>query len=64
MTETTGQRIHDLFPDVKLLQTYSMSELDILRSKYDSNFVWVKIGSKGIEPKEGQRYPPCLRPVG
>jgi len=52
MPETTLRRIHELFPDVKLLQTYGMSELGILRSKSrDSNSLWMQIGGEGFETK-------------
>ena len=52
MPETTLRRIHELLPDVNLLQTYGMSEMGILRSKSrDSNSLWVKIGGEGFETK-------------
>lgn len=52
MPESTLQRIHELFPDVRLLQTYGLSELGILRSKSkDSGSLWVKVGGEDFETK-------------
>lgn len=52
MPETTLQRIHELFPGIRLQQTYGMSELGILRSKSkDSGSLWVKVGGEGYETK-------------
>ena len=52
MPESTLQRVHELFPNVKLQQTYGLSELGILRSKSrDSNSLWVKVGGEGFETK-------------
>ncbi|ABY36952.1 MAG TPA: long-chain fatty acid--CoA ligase [Chloroflexus aurantiacus] len=52
MPESTLHRIHALFPNVQLLQTYGLSELGILRSKSrDSNSLWVKVGGEGFETK-------------
>jgi acyl-coenzyme A synthetase/AMP-(fatty) acid ligase len=52
MPESTLQRIHKLLPDVRLLQTYGLSELGILRSKSkDSGSLWVKVGGEGFETK-------------
>ncbi len=52
MPESTLKRIHEIFPNVKLQQTYGLSELGILRSKSrDSNSLWVKIGGEGFETK-------------
>jgi len=49
MPETTLTRINKIFPDVKLLQTYGLSEIGILRSKSkSSNSLWVKIGGEGF----------------
>jgi long-chain acyl-CoA synthetase len=50
MPETTLKRFHALFPDVRLLQTYGLSELGILRSKSkSSDSLWVKVGGEGFE---------------
>jgi long-chain acyl-CoA synthetase len=52
MPQFTLKRIHDIFPEVRLLQTYGLSELGILRSKSkDSTSLWVKVGGEGFETK-------------
>lgn len=52
MPESTLQRFHGLFPKVKLLQTYGLSEVGILRSKSkSSDSLWVKIGGEGFETR-------------
>lgn len=52
MPESTLRRLHKIFPDVQLLQTYGLSELGILRSKSkDSGSLWVKVGGEGFETK-------------
>jgi acyl-coenzyme A synthetase/AMP-(fatty) acid ligase len=52
MPETTLRRFHELFPGIKLLQTYGLSELGILRSKSrSSDSLWVKIGGEGFETR-------------
>lgn len=52
MPESTLKRVHELFPNVRLQQTYGLSELGILRSKSkDSGSLWVKVGGEGFETK-------------
>ena len=52
MPESTLRRFHQLFPDIRLLQTYGLSELGILRSKSkSSDSLWVKIGGDGFETR-------------
>ena len=52
MPEYTLKRVHEIFPDVRLLQTYGLSELGILRSKSkDSTSLWLKVGGEGFETK-------------
>ncbi len=52
MPESTLKRLHQVFPDVTLLQTYGLSEVGILRSKsLSSDSLWVKIGGEGFETK-------------
>jgi acyl-coenzyme A synthetase/AMP-(fatty) acid ligase len=52
MQESTLIRFSRLFPGVKLLQTYGLSELGILRSKSKNNeSLWVKIGGEGFETR-------------
>ncbi|MEO8372131.1 MAG: long-chain fatty acid--CoA ligase [Candidatus Solibacter sp.] len=52
MPDSTLQRLHEAFPNVRLQQTYGLTELGILRSKsQDSASAWVKVGGEGIETK-------------
>lgn len=52
MPEATLERIHELLPDVRLLQTYGLSEVGILRSKSkSSDSLWVKVGGEGFETR-------------
>lgn len=52
MPESTLKRIHAAFPEVKLLQTYGLSEVGILRSKSrSSDSLWVKVGGEGFETR-------------
>ncbi len=47
MPEATLKRLHELFPDVRLLQTYGLSEIGIMRSKSkSSDSLWLKIGGE------------------
>ena len=52
MPESTLKRFHELFPQIKLQQTYGLSEVGILRSKSrSSDSLWVKIGGEGYETR-------------
>ena len=52
MPESVLKRFHELFPKIKMLQTYGLSELGILRSKSkSSNSLWVKVGGEGFETR-------------
>lgn len=52
MPESTLRRFHATFPRVKLLQTYGLSEVGILRSKSKaSDSLWVKVGGEGFETR-------------
>jgi acyl-coenzyme A synthetase/AMP-(fatty) acid ligase len=52
MAENTLKRICEIFPNAKLLQTYGLSELGILRSKSkESSSLWLKVGGEGFETK-------------
>lgn len=52
MPKSTLERFHALFPDVRLLQTYGLSEVGILRSKSkSSDSLWVKVGGEGFETR-------------
>lgn len=52
MPENTLKRLHDVFPDVALVQTYGMSELGVLRSRSkDSQSLWLKFTDEGFQTK-------------
>ena len=52
MPETSLQRLHSVFPHIRLLQTYGLSELGILRSKSrSSDSLWVKIGGEDFKTR-------------
>ncbi|KIL35414.1 AMP-dependent synthetase [Cohnella kolymensis] len=52
MPEATLQKFYSLFPDIRLLQTYGLSEVGILRSKSkSSDSLWVKIGGEGFQTR-------------
>ncbi len=52
MPESTLARLHELWPAVRLQQTYGLSELGILRSKSkSSDSLWVKVGGDGFQTK-------------
>jgi acyl-CoA synthetase (AMP-forming)/AMP-acid ligase II len=52
MPPGTLARLHQVLPEVELLQTYGLSELGILRSKSrSSDSLWVKVGGEGFETK-------------
>ena len=52
MPESTLSRVHDIFPKTRLLQTYGLSEIGIMRSKSkSSDSLWVKIGGEGFETR-------------
>ncbi|MED4454439.1 fatty acid--CoA ligase family protein [Metabacillus fastidiosus] len=52
MSASTLVRIHELFPNVRLLQTYGLSEVGILRSKSkSSDSLWVKVGGEGFKTR-------------
>ncbi len=52
MPESTLQRFHKIFPDIKLLQTYGLSEIGIMRSKsLSSDSLWVKIGGEDFQTR-------------
>ena len=50
MHQSTLDRIHKIFPKVKLQQTYGLIELGVLRSKSrNDNSLWVKVGGDGYD---------------
>jgi long-chain acyl-CoA synthetase len=52
MPQSTLNRLEEVFPGVKLQQTYGMSELGIMRSKSrDSKSLWMKIGGDEFKIK-------------
>ena len=52
MPARTLARLHELFPAVRLLQTYGLSELGILRSKSrGDDSLWVKVGGEDYETR-------------
>jgi len=52
MPESVLLRFNQLFPDIKLLQTYGLSEIGILRSKSkSSSSLWMKVGGEGFETR-------------
>ncbi|MBI2478227.1 MAG: AMP-binding protein [Planctomycetia bacterium] len=52
MPERTLIKFHQLFPKVRLQQTYGLSELGILRSKSErSDSLWVRLGGEGFETR-------------
>jgi acyl-CoA synthetase (AMP-forming)/AMP-acid ligase II len=52
MPESTLQRLHQLFPHIRLLQTYGLSEVGILRSRSESSdSLWVQVGGEGYETR-------------
>ena len=52
MPASTLQRMHALFPDISLRQTYGLSEVGILRSKSrDSDSLWVKVGGENFQTR-------------
>src|SRR5258708_40192880 len=52
MRESTLKGFHELFPKIRLLQTYGLSEVGILRSSSrSSDSLWVKIGGDGFRTR-------------
>jgi acyl-CoA synthetase (AMP-forming)/AMP-acid ligase II len=52
MPESVLKRVNQAFPKVRLLQTYGLSELGILRSQSKaSDSLWMKVGGEGFETK-------------
>jgi acyl-CoA synthetase (AMP-forming)/AMP-acid ligase II len=52
MPEVTLKRLHEVFPDVALVQTYGMSELGVLRSRSrDSASLWIKFTGEEFQTK-------------
>ncbi len=52
MPKRTLARLHDVFPNVKLMQTYGLTEVGILRAKSrGDDSLWVKVGGEGFETR-------------
>lgn len=52
MPETTLERLNHIFPNVRLVQTYGLSELGVMDTKSKSNdSLWVKLGGAGFETR-------------
>lgn len=52
MPESTLTQMHALFPEIKMQQTYGLSEIGIMRSKSrSSDSLWVKIGGEGFDTR-------------
>ena len=52
MPMTTLKKLNDIFPKVRFLQTYGLSEVGILRSKSkSSDSLWVKIGGEDYKTR-------------
>jgi long-chain acyl-CoA synthetase len=48
MSESTLKRLKIIFPEAKLLQTYGLIELGVMRSKSEKDdSLWVKVGGEG-----------------
>ncbi|MET0793145.1 MAG: long-chain fatty acid--CoA ligase [Polyangiaceae bacterium] len=52
MPPNTLKKLHEVLPDVSLVQTYGMSELGVLRSRSrDSESLWIKFSGEGFQTK-------------
>jgi acyl-CoA synthetase (AMP-forming)/AMP-acid ligase II len=52
MPQNTLRRFHDVFPDIRLQQTYGLSEVGILRTQSrSSESLWVKVGGEGFQTR-------------
>ena len=52
MPPNTLKKLHEVFPEVSLVQTYGMSELGVLRSRSrDSESLWIKFTGEGFQTK-------------
>lgn len=52
MPESTLKRLHEVFPEAALVQTYGMSELGVLRSRSrDNQSLWIKFTGEEFQTK-------------
>lgn len=59
MPQETLERVRRAFPEARLQQTYGLSELGVLGSRFrDSASLWVRVGGHGFETKVIDGTPP------
>ena len=52
MPQSTLDKFHKIFPKIRLLQKYGLSEVGILRSKSkSSDSLWIKIGGEDFQTR-------------
>jgi long-chain acyl-CoA synthetase len=52
MPEITLNKLNEIFPDVKITQTYGLIELGVMNSKSEkNNSLWVKVGGDGYKTR-------------
>ena len=52
MHKNTLKKLNEIFPEIRFLQTYGLSELGVLRSKSEnSNSLWVKVGGEQFKTR-------------
>ena len=52
MSKNTLSRVKNKFPNVRLIQTYGLIELGVMRSKSEKNdSLWVKVGGEGYQTR-------------
>ncbi|MDO5154440.1 MAG: AMP-binding protein [Eubacteriales bacterium] len=52
MPESTLKKMHEILPNVKMKQTYGLSEVGIMATKSEnSESLWMKLGGEGFETK-------------
>jgi long-chain acyl-CoA synthetase len=52
MSQATLSRLHAALPSVRLLQTYGLAEVGILRSRSrDDESLWMRVGGEGVETR-------------
>lgn len=52
MPESTLERLNEIFPNIRLVQTYGLSELGVMDTKSKANnSLWVKLGGAGFETR-------------
>jgi len=52
MQESTLKKINELFPQIKIFQTYGLSELGVLNSKSkNADSLWIKVWGEGVNTR-------------